>query len=107
MVSYVSNIKVCKSRSFCIIVHRYFIHPTFLIVKEITFKGVLAQLDLSVKQTFLRRRRSTFFPAFFRKVRIGAWREELTEDQVQRIVRDHREVMRRFGYLNENKKIVY
>ena len=44
---------------------------------------------------------------FFRKGQIGSWREELSETQAQQIVHDHREVMRRFGYLDENGKIVY
>jgi len=44
---------------------------------------------------------------FFRKGRIGSWREELNEAQVKRLVRDHGEVMRRFGYLGENGEIVY
>jgi aryl sulfotransferase len=44
---------------------------------------------------------------FFRKGKIGSWREELSEQQAQRIVHDHPEVMRRFGYLDENGEIVY
>lgn len=44
---------------------------------------------------------------FFRKGKIGSWREELNEAQVRRIVHDHREVMQRFGYLDENGEIVY
>ncbi len=45
--------------------------------------------------------------AFFRKGKIGSWREELTEGQAQQIVRDHQEVMRRFGYLNDKGEIVF
>jgi len=44
---------------------------------------------------------------FFRKGRIGSWREELSENQAQKIVNDHRDVMRRFGYLDENGKVVW
>jgi len=44
---------------------------------------------------------------FFRKGQIGSWREELSEKQAQQIVQNHREVMRRFGYLDENGAIVY
>ena len=43
---------------------------------------------------------------FFRKGESGSWREELSEAQVLRIVADHREVMQRFGYLDERGEIV-
>ncbi len=36
---------------------------------------------------------------FFREGRAGQWREALTPQQVDRIVRDHGEQMQRFGYL--------
>ncbi|NIJ43301.1 hypothetical protein FHS78_003614 [Parvibaculum indicum] len=39
--------------------------------------------------------------AFFRKGQTGQWREELTEDQVRRIISDHRTQMKRFGYIPE------
>lgn len=39
---------------------------------------------------------------FFRKGRVGSWREELTPAQVDRIVHDHGQVMRRLGYLDQN-----
>ncbi|MCP4962223.1 MAG: sulfotransferase domain-containing protein [Actinomycetia bacterium] len=38
--------------------------------------------------------------SFFRKGRIGSWRESLTDDQADRIVTDHAEMMRRLGYLD-------
>lgn len=52
------------------------------------------------------REKSSAAERFFRKGKIGAWREELTNKQVQRIVRDHGEVMKRFGYLDTNGEIV-
>ena len=36
---------------------------------------------------------------FFRRGRVGGWRDELSPDQVARIVDVHREQMARFGYL--------
>jgi hypothetical protein len=45
--------------------------------------------------------------SFFREGRVGAWRETLQADQVARIVRDHRDVMRRFGYLTEGDEPVF
>ncbi|MGZ8915410.1 MAG: sulfotransferase domain-containing protein [Methylobacter sp.] len=38
---------------------------------------------------------------FFRQGKSGGWRDKLTPAQVERIVADHGEVMRRFGYLDE------
>jgi hypothetical protein len=46
-------------------------------------------------------------PAFFREGRIGGWRERLTEAQAMRIIRDHGDVMRRFGYLTSTGEAVY
>ena len=43
---------------------------------------------------------------FFRKGKPGEWREVLTEEQVESVVSEHREVMRRFGYLSENGEIM-
>lgn len=38
--------------------------------------------------------------SFFRKGKTGSWKEELSQSQVNQIIRDHHEVMQRFGYLN-------
>lgn len=40
--------------------------------------------------------------SFFRKGKVGSWRGVLTGRQVQQIIQDHRIVMKRFGYLNDN-----
>ena len=40
--------------------------------------------------------------SFFRKGQVGSWHEELTPDQIQRLIADHAPVMRRFGYLSKN-----
>jgi hypothetical protein len=37
--------------------------------------------------------------SFFRKGQVGEWKEVLTKDQVDQIVNEHAEVMKRFGYL--------
>ena len=39
--------------------------------------------------------------SFFRKGMVGSWREELTSEWVDKLIADHGEVMRRFGYLRE------
>ena len=38
---------------------------------------------------------------FFRNGKTGAWRKELTTDEVQRVIDGHREVMTEYGYLND------
>ena len=45
--------------------------------------------------------------SFFRKGKVGSWREELTPEQVRRLIADHRAVMRRFGYLTDDGEPVY
>jgi hypothetical protein len=45
--------------------------------------------------------------SFFRKGEIGSWRESLTSEQAARIVANHGEVMRRFGYLDDQDKPVF
>lgn len=44
--------------------------------------------------------------SFFRMGQAGGWRGVLTPSQVERIVRDQGDVMRRFGYLNANGEVV-
>ena len=53
------------------------------------------------------REKSSASGRFFRKGQVGSWREELNESQASKIAHDHREVMRRFGYLDEEGKIIY
>jgi aryl sulfotransferase len=40
--------------------------------------------------------------SFFRSGRVGSWREVLTKEQVERLIRDHGAVMNRLGYLPES-----
>ena len=46
-------------------------------------------------------------PAFFRKGQVGSWRGVLNDEQRDQIVRDHHEVMLRFGYLTGEGELVY
>jgi len=48
-----------------------------------------------------------FSESFFRKGKIGTWREKLSEEQAAQIVAEHGEVMKRFGYLTEEGNIVF
>ena len=44
---------------------------------------------------------------FFRKGQVGNWREHLSSDHCQKIITNHREVMKEFGYLDDNDKPVF
>jgi hypothetical protein len=53
------------------------------------------------------RERPSQTASFFREDGWGAWRRELTPEQAARLIRDHREVMRRFGYLTKDGEPVF
>ena len=44
---------------------------------------------------------------FFRKGKVGSWREELSPAQAAQIIENHGDVMRKFGYLTESGEPVY
>lgn len=43
---------------------------------------------------------------FFRKGKIGSWKEELPESLIQTIINNHREMMLRFGYIDRADHII-
>lgn len=43
---------------------------------------------------------------FFREGKIGTWCRELNSEQTLRVISDHREIMQRFGYLDERENAV-
>lgn len=45
--------------------------------------------------------------SFFRKGEIGDWGNHLTKEQINKLIADHKEVMRRFGYIDKVGNIVY
>jgi len=45
--------------------------------------------------------------SFFRRGKAGTWREVLSDRQVSRIIKRHRTVMRRFGYLDSNDEMLF
>jgi hypothetical protein len=53
------------------------------------------------------REKSPNTTCFFRKGQIGSWKEVLSDQQIEKIIDDHRQVMVRFGYLDENREITY
>jgi len=89
--------------------------------KAVQFSGleygreeILKALELSSFEELRRQEKEDDFKEkspssdmFFRKGKIGSWREELTEKQAEQVMHDHREVMRRFGYLEPNDEVVY
>ncbi len=44
---------------------------------------------------------------FFRQGKVGGWRQELSQENVAKLVADHSEVMRRFGYLDDQDAPVF
>lgn len=44
---------------------------------------------------------------FFRKGKVGSWREELSEELAADLIAEHKELMRQLGYLNEKDQPVY
>ncbi len=44
--------------------------------------------------------------SFFRKGIVGSWREALTPELVETLINDHRAVMQRFGYLDEEGQLL-
>jgi hypothetical protein len=79
-------------------------HTRQQIQKALDFSSFDVVQKLEEKEGF--REKSPSASRFFRKGQVGSWREELTEKQVREIVYNHREVMRRFVYLDENGEIL-
>lgn len=77
-------------------------------------KKILKALELSSFEELQRQEKESGFKEkspssemFFRKGEVGSWRDELTEKQVRQVISDHKEVMRRFGYLGPNDEVIF
>lgn len=65
-----------------------------------------SELQRQEKKNDFRERSPKSSDLFFRRGEVGAWREELPDRLVQRIIDAHGDTMRRFGYLDENNQPV-
>jgi len=45
--------------------------------------------------------------SFFQKGEVGSYREQLTSELIEKLVADHGQTMKRFGYLTEERELVY
>lgn len=63
-------------------------------------------LNNEEKQKGFKEKRSTD-SLFFRKGQIGDWKNYLSEEHVNLIIKEHKKVMKRFGYLDCSGNIVY
>lgn len=93
---------------------------------EAAFRGVLEFLGLAFDPARLERavrfssfkvlaeqearegfvERSAKGSRFFREGKVGGWRAQLSDDQVQAIVAAHRQALRTYGYLSDTDEIV-
>lgn len=67
-------------------------------IREAIRKSSFSELQKQEKERGFKEK-SPDSQSFFRKGKIGSWKEELTEELVEKIRQDHREVMGRLGYL--------
>ena len=76
--------------------------PTRRQLKRAIERSSFAKLKAQEMEKGFRERPPKADREFFREGRAGQWRDVLTAGQIDRIVRDHGEQMRRFGYLPLN-----
>ncbi len=84
-------------------------HVAGLLNIELSDEGIAKAYELSQFDRLKNQEREAGFrekpnvcTSFFRRGQSGGWREELTTEQVSRIVVDHDSVMRDYGYLAKN-----
>ena len=79
-------------------------------VREEDVQEALNKSDLSILQRQEKqkgfREKMIRTDSFFRKGKVGEWRDVLTGEQVEAVINEHKEVMKRFGYLDEKGKVL-
>jgi hypothetical protein len=66
----------------------------------------LSSFDILQQQEQARGFKERSVTSFFRQGRTDAWRGVLTQEQVERVINDHRPVMQRLGYLSESGCVI-
>jgi hypothetical protein len=89
-------------RTFGALAGHLLLDPTPEQLAEAIERSSFDRLRAQEKAKGFRERPKQADESFFREGRAGQWRELLTRAQIDRIVGDHREQMRRFGYLPLN-----
>ncbi len=74
------------------------------IIKAIGFSDIKEMQKQEAEKGF--KEKPANASSFFRKGEAGSWRNELSDDLVKKICTDHREMMIRFGYLDEQGNIL-
>jgi hypothetical protein len=87
------------TRTFGGLARHLLLDPTPDQLREATELPSFERLQAQERERGFRERPEGSDGNFFREGRAGQWKEWLTQAQVDRIVRDHGEQMRRFGYL--------
>ena len=86
-------------RTFAALARHLLIDCTRQQLKSAIKRSSFARLQSQEREKGFRERPPNADGNFFREGRAGQWKDVLTSIQVDRIVRDHGEQMRRFGYL--------
>jgi hypothetical protein len=86
-------------RAFGALARHLLLNPTGRQLAEAIELSSFERLKAQEKQKGFRERPPNADQEFFREGRAGQWKEVLTAEQIDRIVRDHGEQMQRFGYL--------
>ncbi len=86
-------------KTFAALAQHLLLNPSRRALAQAIERSSFARLQAQEREKGFRERPPQADENFFREGRAGQWRDELTREQVDRIVRDHGEQMQRFGYL--------